>query len=155
MTENQTPAGWYPDPSGDTTKTRYWDGNAWTNDFQDVQSAAQPATATGTVPGATQTTGTPAAYNPYATTGQPAAVPANDKGGMAVAALIVGIIGIPGACLAILGYILGAVAIILGSLSLKSSKKSLAMAGLILGIVTIVLSIISSIIGVLSVSSWY
>lgn len=31
-------AGWYPDPSGDVSKLRYWDGVQWTNDF----AAAQP-----------------------------------------------------------------------------------------------------------------
>lgn len=31
-------AGWYPDPSGDITKLRYWDGIQWTEHF----SAAQP-----------------------------------------------------------------------------------------------------------------
>jgi hypothetical protein len=163
MTENQTPAGWYPDPSGDTTKTRYWDGNAWTNDYQDAQAAAQSttaagyaATATGTVPGAAQTPGATGAYNPYAATGQPIAAPANDKAGLAIAALVVGIVGIPGGiCLPILGYILGAVAIVLGSLGMKGSKKTLAVVGLILGIVTVVISLINSILGVLMFSSYF
>lgn len=29
-------AGWYPDPSGDPTKLRYWDGERWTDDFTDM-----------------------------------------------------------------------------------------------------------------------
>ena len=36
MTEGQAPAGWYPDPMGDTTKVRYWNGLAWTNQTLDV-----------------------------------------------------------------------------------------------------------------------
>lgn len=42
---SESPAGWYPDPSGNTSKLRYWDGTQWTNDFSDsipmqpVQSA--------------------------------------------------------------------------------------------------------------------
>ena len=32
-------AGWYPDPSGDATKLRYWNGAQWTDDF----AAAQPS----------------------------------------------------------------------------------------------------------------
>jgi hypothetical protein len=37
----QPAAGWYPDPSGDTSKIRYWDGNQWTDQVRD--NAAQPA----------------------------------------------------------------------------------------------------------------
>lgn len=32
-----TQAGWYPDPSGDVTKLRYWNGTQWTNDVADAQ----------------------------------------------------------------------------------------------------------------------
>ncbi len=36
--------GWYPDPSGDATKLRYYDGTRWTDDYtanpQQAQSAA-------------------------------------------------------------------------------------------------------------------
>lgn len=34
-------AGWYPDPAGDATKLRYWDGTQWTSDYAAAQ--AQPA----------------------------------------------------------------------------------------------------------------
>lgn len=37
-------AGWYPDPEGDTTRLRYWDGTQWTNDYTAVPTEA---TATG------------------------------------------------------------------------------------------------------------
>ncbi|MDR0500358.1 MAG: DUF2510 domain-containing protein [Coriobacteriales bacterium] len=36
MSETQSPPGWYPDPTGDTTKQRYWDGNQWTDQFMNV-----------------------------------------------------------------------------------------------------------------------
>ena len=39
---DQPVAGWYPDPSGDPSKLRYWDGMQWTNDFADAQPS-QPA----------------------------------------------------------------------------------------------------------------
>ncbi|MCL2136453.1 MAG: DUF2510 domain-containing protein [Coriobacteriia bacterium] len=32
---SQPAAGWYPDPSGDSTKIRYWDGVQWTNDVRE------------------------------------------------------------------------------------------------------------------------
>jgi len=41
MDETKAPPGWYPDPAGDTTKLRYWDGENWTGSLQDVQ--LQPA----------------------------------------------------------------------------------------------------------------
>lgn len=42
-------AGWYPDPSGDQTKLRWWDGNQWTDNYADAvapqQQPVQPQTA--------------------------------------------------------------------------------------------------------------
>jgi uncharacterized protein (AIM24 family) len=38
------PANWYPDPAGDVTLLRYWDGSAWTEHTQPAPSASgQPA----------------------------------------------------------------------------------------------------------------
>jgi hypothetical protein len=39
MTNGQIPAGWYPDPSGDTTKIRYWSGSDWTDQFLDAATS--------------------------------------------------------------------------------------------------------------------
>lgn len=36
-------AGWYPDPSGDATKLRYWDGAQWTEYYAAAQPASQAA----------------------------------------------------------------------------------------------------------------
>lgn len=36
-------AGWYPDPEGDTTRLRYWDGTQWTNDYTAAPGAAPTA----------------------------------------------------------------------------------------------------------------
>lgn len=46
-------AGWYPDPSGDATKIRYWDGAAWTADFAAApgQTVATPGFAAEATPG--------------------------------------------------------------------------------------------------------
>lgn len=40
MTDNpgQTPAGWYPDPSG-APRQRYFDGELWTDDYHDASAA--------------------------------------------------------------------------------------------------------------------
>ena len=38
-------AGWYPDPSGDKTKLRWWDGNQWTDNYADAVAPQQPAQA--------------------------------------------------------------------------------------------------------------
>jgi hypothetical protein len=42
MTQQQTPAGWYPDPQMASTQ-RYWDGERWT---EQVAPLPRPATAT-------------------------------------------------------------------------------------------------------------
>lgn len=31
--------GWYPDPSGDSTRLRYWDGSQWTDMYADSPSS--------------------------------------------------------------------------------------------------------------------
>lgn len=40
-------AGWYPDPEGDKTRLRYWNGTQWTNDYysyhQQNQQEADPS----------------------------------------------------------------------------------------------------------------
>lgn len=38
-------AGWYPDPEGDTSRLRYWNGTQWTSDYTAAPGAAQAATA--------------------------------------------------------------------------------------------------------------
>lgn len=38
---SESRAGWYPDPSGDPSKLRYWDGTQWTDDYADSPSCAQ------------------------------------------------------------------------------------------------------------------
>lgn len=38
----QAQAGWYPDPSGDVTRLRYWDGSRWTDDYAQQPDCQQP-----------------------------------------------------------------------------------------------------------------
>ena len=33
-------AGWYPDPEGDTSRLRYWDGTKWTDNYTPIPTAA-------------------------------------------------------------------------------------------------------------------
>lgn len=47
-------AGWYPDPSGNIEKLRFWDGERWTNDFMDAASV-QPIAASASQAPAQQT----------------------------------------------------------------------------------------------------
>lgn len=34
-------AGWYPDPSGDASRLRYWNGTQWTNDYSPAGGVPQ------------------------------------------------------------------------------------------------------------------
>jgi len=42
MAETDSPAGWYPDPAGDSTKIRYWNGSAWTVSVRELFPAPSP-----------------------------------------------------------------------------------------------------------------
>ena len=88
-------AGWYPDPSGDATKLRYWDGERWTDDYADAQPNAQAAsqpTPAPQQPSAAQSVATPT-YYPQA---QPVA---NDSDrGLRLAAFILCILSTVAVC---------------------------------------------------------
>lgn len=71
------------------------------------------------------------------------------KKGFAIAALILGIVGLVAWCLPILGYPVGIAGIILGILGIKKSgMKGMSITGLILSCVCILASIVNSIAGV-------
>lgn len=40
MAEQQE--GWYPDPSGDASRLRYWDGVQWTSDYTGTRAPVAP-----------------------------------------------------------------------------------------------------------------
>ncbi|MDR2957174.1 MAG: DUF2510 domain-containing protein [Coriobacteriales bacterium] len=159
-----TPAGWYPDPSGDQTKIRYWDGNQWTDQFQDnpnVMISQEPAFTAAPEPTydqgqATYPTATPDPraqknYQGAYQTVQP--VPAKDNSSLAIVGLVLGIVGLVGGCfIPFIGWICGIVAIIMGAMSMKSLKKGMAVAGLILGILSVIGGTISSILGMFLLS---
>lgn len=78
---------------------------------------------------------------------QPPRGPVTPKG-LAIAALIVGIVALVTAWVPVLGFILGAVGLILGILALaKKQPKGLGLTGLILSVVALIVSIVVTIIG--------
>lgn len=71
-----TPAGWYPDPAGDPTLVRYWDGGQWTANTQPmIQEAAPPPPAADPYSAAPPPPGPSAPAEPAAPTGFEPATP--------------------------------------------------------------------------------
>jgi hypothetical protein len=140
----EIPAGWYPDPAGDTTKIRYWNGTAWTEQTQPaVNPELQGGAGDPRLAPETAAQQTPASLQPIYAPGQeiPADITApqtKDRKGFAIAALILGILSIPCGCLAYVAFLPGLLAVIFGILGLKSSRKGMAIAGIICGVVGIV-----------------
>lgn len=86
---------------------------------------------------------------PYPNAPRPYAPPqAADGGGFAMASMILGIVSIPGACIACIGFICSLLAIIFAVMNKNPIHAGKAKAGLICGIIGGVLSLVSSIIGV-------
>lgn len=111
-------AGWYDDGSG---RQRWWDGEQW-GQFAD---AAPPApTAVATAPSAATET------------------PVKKASGLAIAALIVGIIAFLIGLLPVVGAIVGAAGVTLGIIALvKKQSKGLAITALVLSGVAVLASI--------------
>jgi len=138
-------AGWYPDPSGNALKLRYWDGTQWTNSFTDFPSQAsiaqpvQPPVPAQSIQPPSQPMspqyvvaetpnynypGAPAQVTPPYM--QPQAAQQNN-----VLAIISLVCAIAGLCIPIVTSI---AAIILGAVALKNpTQKGMAIAGLIIG----------------------
>jgi hypothetical protein len=142
MADEQIPAGWYPDPTGDLSKIRYWDGAAWTEHTQSTVNPELQNSAAGTTPYVAG--GAPATLQPVYAPGQTVPVYATnpqvkDRSGMSVASLILGIISIPCCVTVYVGALFGVLAIIFGALGIKSSKRGMAVAGIICGVVGLLL----------------
>jgi uncharacterized membrane protein len=93
--------------------------------------------------GAPLQTGAPATLQPIYAPGQTTPTYATnpqekDRSGLAVASLVLGILGIP-CCVFYVGGLFGVLAIIFGCLGLKSSKRGMAIAGIICGAVSVLL----------------
>lgn len=80
----------------------------------------------------------------------PAVAPQSNKKGLAIASLVLGILGFCGSIVPICGGVFGIGSIVLGALGLKSSGRGMAIAGIILGALGIVLAIAFFIIGLIS-----
>lgn len=78
-----------------------------------------------------------------------------DRKGMALASMILGLVGIVVWLLPILGVPVTIIGLILGILGVKSSRKGMAIAGIILCSLFLLASIGSSVIGALFLSDLY
>lgn len=65
----------------------------------------------------------------------------NDNSGKAIAAFILGVLGLAGWIIPIIGVVLGILAIVLGSMSLKSRHRILAIIGMVLAVLVIAVSL--------------
>jgi hypothetical protein len=142
MADEQIPAGWYPDPAGDTTKIRYWDGQGWT---AQTQPAFNPELRGG-IAEPTQSPNVLVTPQPVYAPGQDMSAytrppTSNGREGMAIAALVLGIVGVVSCICYGLSIIPGVLALIFGILSIKSSRKGMAIAGIICGAIAIILAI--------------
>ena len=137
MANGQPPAGWYPDPAGDASVVRYWDGNTWTEQTQPMVNQ-QSLNNIGTPPPTPQPV-----YTPGQTVQTYMVAPAEkDHKGFAVAGLAIGIASIVFFCLSWVDAIIGIVGVVLSAIGIKSSRKKMAITGLVLSIIGIVVSII-------------
>ena len=127
--DTTTPAGWYDDPDSEGIQ-RYWDGAEWTERRQPKVPTAAPAVAQ---------TAAPASGN-----------------GMAVAALVLGIVGMLIALIPIFGLfglIMGVLAFIFGIAGWRKVKrgvtttgKGMAITGAITGLIAVILGIVGLVI---------
>ena len=97
----------------------------------------------------------PGQYQPAPQAYAPQYVQPQSRGGegQAIAALVIGILGVFTWCLPILGVPLAIVGIVLGVMGMKSSKRTLAIIGLVLCVLSLLGGIVNGVLGaVLAVS---
>ncbi|MFE6967106.1 DUF4352 domain-containing protein [Agromyces sp. NPDC057679] len=124
------PAGWYPDPEN-PSQQRWWDGQQW----------GQPAVAQ--APVVTASAPQPVGYADLAGQVQQGGQPGkpSQNRGLAISALILGIIALALSWVPFVGLILGIAALVFGFLALKQSKP-MAITGLAAGAFAIILFVI-------------
>lgn len=82
-----------------------------------------------------------------------------EKKGMSIASLVLGIVGLVAWCLPLLGYPVSIVGIILGAVGMKKGGKGMAIAGIILCALCLIATLVNSIAGAMmavsSLSNYY
>ena len=137
MANGQPPAGWYPDPAGDTSLIRYWDGQAWTAQTQPmvVQHLSSNLGAPLVSP---QPVYAPGQEIPSYIVTQPK----TDRKGFALAGFILSIVSVVFFCLTWVDGIIAVLAIVLSALGIQSSRKKMAIVGVILGVIGIIAAVV-------------
>ncbi len=140
------PAGWYDDGSG---AQRWWDGTGWTEHIADptpptpaYEPVAQDVSAPAAAPSHTLQPAAPYATQQYAS--QPYAPAPGSTNGLAITALVLGILGF------------GVIAVIFGHIAMGQLKRNpqqegrgLAIAGLILGYIVVGFWVVLIAIGII------
>ena len=70
-----------------------------------------------------------------------------EKKGMSIASMVLGIVGFIAWCLPLVGFPVTIVGLVLGILGIKKGGKGMAIAGIIMSSITLVLTLINSIWG--------
>ena len=87
---------------------------------------------------------------------QPPVQNPNDHSGLAIADLVLGIVGAASWLLPICGLPVNILAVIFGAIGLKSSKQGMAIAGLVFGCIGILLAIMNTVLGfAILTDAWY
>lgn len=73
--------------------------------------------------------------------------PQEEKKGMSIASMVLGIVGLIAWCIPIIGGPVGVVGLILGIVGMKKGGKGMAIAGIIMSVITIILAVINAIAG--------
>lgn len=79
----------------------------------------------------------PAAYQPPT---QTSSVNTQDHSGKAIAAFVIGVLGLPASLIPIVGIVFGILAIIFGSISIHSRRKTLAKIGIVFAVIVLLAS---------------